>query len=133
MVTSPRLNCRTDAQGESTCRTIWPDIRYQAPPSRRNDGGVTGDNHYLDAVGFHFLKHLRQQVDLGHCPARMECQVLTESVATLGHYPQQNLTSRTVVTNWNPRGHSTDVKIFREYLGHGLPRPRDRQSEGCNE
>jgi hypothetical protein len=30
---APSLNCRTDAQGESTCRTTWPDIRYQASPS----------------------------------------------------------------------------------------------------
>ena len=30
---TPSLNCRTDAQGESTCRTTWPDIRYQASPS----------------------------------------------------------------------------------------------------
>jgi len=30
---APSVNCHTGAQGESTCRTVWPDIRYQATPS----------------------------------------------------------------------------------------------------
>jgi hypothetical protein len=39
---APSLNCRTDAQGESTCRTTWPDIRYQAPPSEEQQSTPKG-------------------------------------------------------------------------------------------
>jgi len=30
---APSLDCHTDVRGERTCRTVWPDIRYQAKPS----------------------------------------------------------------------------------------------------